>query len=32
MKISLQWLREWVDAGLEPKSLGSALTMAGFEL
>jgi phenylalanyl-tRNA synthetase beta chain len=32
MKISLQWLREWVDAGLEPKALGSALTMAGFEL
>lgn len=32
MKISLQWLREWVDAELEPKALGSALTMAGFEL
>jgi phenylalanyl-tRNA synthetase beta chain len=28
----LQWLREWVDAELEPKALGSALTMAGFEL
>jgi len=32
MKISLQWLREWVDAELEPKALGSALTMVGFEL
>ena len=32
MKISLQWLREWVNHGLEPKALGHALTMAGFEL
>ncbi len=32
MKISLQWLHEWVNHGLEPKALGHALTMAGFEL
>jgi len=32
MKISMQWLREWVDSGLTPKDLGHALTMAGFEL
>ena len=32
MKISLQWLQEWVNHGLEPKALGHALTMAGFEL
>jgi phenylalanyl-tRNA synthetase beta chain len=32
MKISLQWLREWVDVPWLPAELGSRLTMAGFEL
>ena len=32
MKISLQWLREWVDVSWTPAELGARLTMAGFEL
>lgn len=32
MKISLQWLREWVDVPWAAPELGSRLTMAGFEL
>ena len=32
MKISLEWLREFVDPGLAPRELGDRLTMAGFEL
>ncbi|MEZ5488469.1 MAG: phenylalanine--tRNA ligase subunit beta [Steroidobacteraceae bacterium] len=32
MKLSLDWLRDWVDCGLAPAELGARLTMAGFEL
>ncbi len=32
MKLSLDWLQEWVDCGLAPQELGARLTMAGFEL
>jgi phenylalanyl-tRNA synthetase beta chain len=32
MKLSLDWLRDWVDCGLAPQDLGARLTMAGFEL
>jgi phenylalanyl-tRNA synthetase beta chain len=32
MKISNQWLLEWVDHGLTPGELGHRLTMAGLEL
>ena len=32
MKISLEWLRDFVDPGLAPRELGDRLTMAGFEL
>lgn len=32
MKLSLDWLKEWVDCGLAPQDLGARLTMAGFEL
>lgn len=32
MKISLQWLREWVDVPWQAAELGARLTMAGFEL
>src|SRR5688572_2172474 len=32
MKISMQWLREWVDVPWDPRELGARLTMAGFEL
>ncbi|MEZ5460013.1 MAG: hypothetical protein R3E65_12130 [Steroidobacteraceae bacterium] len=32
MKISLQWLREWVDVPWAAPELGARLTMAGFEL
>ena len=32
MKISLQWLREWVHISWTPADLGARLTMAGFEL
>jgi phenylalanyl-tRNA synthetase beta chain len=32
MKISVQWLREWVDVPWPAAELGSRLTMAGFEL
>jgi phenylalanyl-tRNA synthetase beta chain len=32
MKISLQWLREWVDTGEDVPALAHALTMAGLEI
>ncbi|MCU0759098.1 MAG: phenylalanine--tRNA ligase subunit beta [Steroidobacteraceae bacterium] len=32
MKLSLDWLRDWVDVALAPADLGARLTMAGFEL
>ena len=32
MKLSIDWLKEWVDCGLAPQDLGARLTMAGFEL
>lgn len=32
MRISNQWLLEWVDHGLSPEALGHRLTMAGLEL
>ena len=32
MKISLQWLREWVDTGDDVPALAHALTMAGLEI
>jgi len=32
MKISLQWLSEWVDVGSDIKSLAHSLTMAGLEI
>jgi phenylalanyl-tRNA synthetase beta chain len=32
MKLSLDWLKDWVDCGLAPQELGARLTMAGFEL
>ena len=32
MKVSLQWLREWVDAGTDVPQLAHALTMAGLEI
>ncbi|WP_018954387.1 phenylalanine--tRNA ligase subunit beta [Thioalkalivibrio sulfidiphilus] len=32
MRISNQWLLEWVDHGLSPEELGHRLTMAGLEL
>ena len=32
MKISLNWLNEWIDTGLDAAALGDRLTMAGFEL
>ena len=32
MKISLQWLSEWVDLGSDVKALAHALTMAGLEI
>lgn len=32
MRISNQWLLEWVDHGLLPEELGHRLTMAGLEL
>ncbi len=32
MKISLDWLAEWVRSGLDARELGHRLTMAGFEL
>ncbi|MFM8844862.1 MAG: phenylalanine--tRNA ligase subunit beta [Gammaproteobacteria bacterium] len=32
MKISLEWLAEWVQSGLDARELGQRLTMAGFEL
>jgi phenylalanyl-tRNA synthetase beta chain len=32
MKISLQWLQEWVDTGTDVPALAHALTMAGLEI
>ncbi len=32
MRISTQWLGEWVDSPWAPRELGSRLTMSGFEL
>src|SRR5687768_5552919 len=32
MKISLSWLKEWVDCNLSAAALGERLTMAGLEL
>jgi len=32
MRISLQWLREWVDTGDDVPALAHALTMAGLEI
>jgi phenylalanyl-tRNA synthetase beta chain len=32
MKVSLQWLREWVDVGDDVGGLAHALTMAGLEI
>src|SRR5262245_55425199 len=32
MKISLHWLREWVDTGEDVPALAHALTMAGLEI
>ncbi|MBK1734440.1 phenylalanine--tRNA ligase subunit beta [Halorhodospira abdelmalekii] len=32
MRVSEQWLREWVDPGLTTQELASALTMAGLEV
>jgi phenylalanyl-tRNA synthetase beta chain len=32
MKISVQWLREWVDVGSDVGALSHALTMAGLEI
>src|SRR5262245_32432672 len=32
MRISLEWLREWVDVGDDVPSLAHALTMAGLEI
>ena len=32
MKVSIDWLREWVDAGWDPATLAARLTMAGLEV
>jgi len=32
MKLPLSWLAEWVDAGADARTLGTRLTLAGFEL
>jgi len=32
MKISLEWLRDWVDPGTDVPALAHALTMAGLEI
>src|SRR5262245_48206111 len=32
MRISLQWLQEWVDTGTDVPALAHALTMAGLEI
>lgn len=32
MKVSLKWLRDYVDTGLDPHVLGERLTVAGLEL
>ncbi len=32
MRISLAWLSEWVDSGMDPATLATRLTMAGIEV
>jgi phenylalanyl-tRNA synthetase beta chain len=32
VKVSIEWLREWVDAGWDPATLAARLTMAGLEV
>ena len=32
MRISLAWLSEWVDAGMDPATLAARLTMSGLEV
>ena len=32
MKVSLSWLKEWVEVTLAPQALASRLTLAGFEV
>src|SRR5437868_9932976 len=32
MKVSLQWLRDWVDTGDDVAALSHSLTMAGLEI
>ena len=32
MKVPLSWLEEWVRVGIDARTLGSRLTLAGFEL
>ena len=32
MRISVNWLKEFVDPQLTPEAIGDALTMAGFEV
>jgi phenylalanyl-tRNA synthetase beta chain len=32
VKVSIDWLREWVDAGWDPATLAARLTMAGLEV
>jgi len=32
MKLPLSWLAEWVDAGADARTIGTRLTLAGFEL
>ena len=32
MRISVAWLSDWVDAGMDPATLATRLTMAGLEV
>jgi len=32
MKVSLKWLRDYIDITLQPKELADRLTMAGLEV
>ena len=32
MRVSLNWLKEFVDIDMSPEELGRVLTIAGFEL
>src|SRR5262245_45182657 len=32
MRVSLDWLKDWVEIGIEPRDLAHRLTMAGFEV